>query len=67
MGDNSVKKAKLLYQKGMDCYNDNLYEEALKYFKASMNLKYTEKAEKYIHLCTKKIPKKQYKYSSTCH
>ena len=65
MGDNSVKKAKLLYQKGMDCYNDNLYEEALKYFKASMNLDYTEKAEKYIHLCTKKIPKKQYKYSST--
>ena len=66
MGDNSVKKARLLYQKGMDCYNDNSYEEALKYFQASINLDYTEKAEKYIKLCKNKIPKKtsQNNYSS---
>ena len=50
------EKADILFKKAMDCYTKQEYEEALKFFKASINYYPNERAELFIKVCENNIP-----------
>ena len=52
------EKADILFKKAMDCYTKQEYEEALKYFKASIKYFPNERAELFIKVCENNIPSK---------
>ena len=49
-------KADILFNKAMQCYSKQDYEEALKYFKASIKYYPNERAELFIRVCENNIP-----------
>lgn len=49
------EKAKDLFLKGTQCYQDKNYAEALKYFQASDRIKSTEKTTTYIESCKRRL------------
>lgn len=65
MSSENLNKATLLFNKGMNLYNEGNYEEALKYFEASYKFNPTNNTEIYINTCKKVINKKQEKKNSS--
>ena len=56
--DDKERKAKSekLFEKGMECYNKQQYEDALKYFEASIKFYKNDRAELFIKVCKNNIP-----------
>lgn len=52
------KKSNILFEKAMECYNRNDYEEALKYFEACIKYFPNSRAELFIKVCKNNIPSK---------
>ena len=50
------EKAEKLFDKGMECYNNQQYKEALKYFEASIKFCKNDRAELFIKVCKNNIP-----------
>ena len=66
-------KSEKLFDKGMECYNNQQYKEALKYFEASIKFYKNDRAELFIGVCKNNIPEnndnnnnfhKSYSYSN---
>ena len=49
-------KSEKLFDKGMECYNNQQYKEALKYFEASIKFYKNDRAELFIGVCKNNIP-----------
>ena len=57
MEENERKeKSNKLFDKGMECYNNQQYKEALKYFEASIKFYKNDRAELFIGVCKNNIP-----------
>ena len=50
------EKSEILFKKAMDCYSKQEYEEALKFFKASINYYPNDRADLFIRVCENNIP-----------
>ena len=50
------EKSDKLFDKGMECYNNQQYKEALKYFEASIKFSKNDRAELFIGVCKNNIP-----------
>jgi len=50
------EKSEKLFEKGMECYNNQLYKEALKYFEACIKFYPNDRAELFIKVCKNNIP-----------
>ena len=50
------QKAEKLFDKGMECYNNQQYKEALKYFEASIKFSPNDRADLFIKVCKNNIP-----------
>ena len=53
------EKAEKLFDKGMECYNNQQYKEALKYFEASIKFCNNDRAELFIKVCKNNIPENE--------
>ena len=50
------EKSQKLFDKGMECYNNQQYKEALKYFEACIKFSKNDRAELFIKVCKNNIP-----------
>ena len=50
------EKSEKLFNKGMECYNNQQYKEALKYFEACIKFYKNDRAELFIKVCKNNIP-----------
>ena len=50
------EKSDKLFDKGMECYNNQQYKEALKYFEACIKFSKNDRAELFIKVCKNNIP-----------
>ena len=50
------EKSDKLFDKGMECYNNQQYKEALKYFEACIKFSKNDRAELFIGVCKNNIP-----------
>ena len=58
------EKSEILFKKAMDCYTKQEYEEALKYFKASIKYFPNDRADLFIKVCENNIPQNNSKSNS---
>ena len=58
------EKSEILFKKAMDLYTKQEYEEALKYFKASINYYSNDRADLFIKVCENNIPQNNTKSKS---
>ena len=58
MDEDKIKKAQILFEKGMKFYNSQNYEEALKLFEKSQKINYNNIAETFISQCKNNLKKK---------
>ena len=59
------EKANKLFDKGMECYNNQQYKEALKYFEASIKFYKNDRAELFIGVCKNNIPEEDKKNNNS--
>ena len=61
------EKSEKLFNKGMECYNNQQYKEAINYFEACIKFHKNDRAELFIKVCKNNIPEEENKknYSST--
>ena len=66
MSENKERKEKSdkLFDKGMECYNNQQYKEALNYFEACIKFHKNDRAELFIRVCKNNIPEQDIKYNS---
>lgn len=50
------QKSEILFNKAIECYSKQNYEEALKYFKSCIKFYPNERAELFIRVCENNIP-----------
>ena len=50
------EKSEILFKKAMDCYTKQEYEDALKYFQASIKYYPNDRADLFIKVCQNNIP-----------
>ena len=62
-----IEKSEKLFNKGMECYNNQQYKEAINYFEACIKFHKNDRAELFIKVCKNNIPEEENKknYSST--
>ena len=53
------EKSQKLFDKGMECYNNQQYKDALKYFEASIKFYNNDRAELFIKVCKNNIPENE--------
>ena len=56
-----INKSEKLFDKGMECYNNQQYKEALKYFEACIKFHKNDRAELFIRVCKNNIPEEDNK------
>ena len=56
-----IEKSEKLFDKGMECYNNQQYKEALKYFEACIKFNKNDRAELFIKVCKNNIPEEDNK------
>ena len=66
MNDDKERKEKSdkLFEKGMECYNNQQYKEALNYFEACIKFHQNDRAELFIKVCKNNIPEEDNKKSN---
>ena len=66
MSENKERKEKSdkLFDKGMECYNNQQYKEALNYFEACIKFHKNDRAELFIRVCKNNIPEQDTKNNS---
>ena len=55
------KKSDVLFEKGMECYNNSQYKEALKYFEACIKYSPNDRASLFIKVCKNNLPTEENK------
>ena len=67
MSENKERKEKSdkLFDKGMECYNNQQYKEALNYFEACIKFHKNDRAELFIRVCKNNIPEQDTKNNSS--
>ena len=55
------EKSDKLFERGMECYNNQQYKEALNYFEASIKFHKNDRAELFIKVCKNNIPEEDNK------
>ena len=58
------EKSDKLFEKGMECYNNQQYKEALNYFEACIKFHENDRAELFIKVCKNNIPEEDNKKSN---
>ena len=59
------EKSDKLFERGMECYNNQQYKEALNYFEACIKFHPNDRAELFIKVCKNNIPEEDNRKKNT--